>query len=99
MRSSFKVVLSDRDREALKNDGFEVDDNQTKNTGLADSQDPRKRPLEKTTTIDMLQVATIANFQGEEAKIVIVSLIRSNEEGNVGSLRTTNRINAFLSHA
>lgn len=39
------------------------------------------------------------NFQGEEAKIVIVSLVRSNKEKKVGFLKTTNRINVLLSRA
>lgn len=36
------------------------------------------------------------NFQGEEAKVVIVSLVRSNENGNVGFLKASNRINVLL---
>lgn len=36
------------------------------------------------------------NFQGEEAKIVIISFVRSNRERKVGFLKTTNRINVLL---
>src|SRR5258708_2330707 len=47
----------------------------------------------------MLRIATVDNFQGEEAKVIIVSLVRSNKEKKVGFLRTTNRINVLLSRA
>lgn len=36
------------------------------------------------------------NFQGEEAGIVIISLVRSNEQGKVGFLKTKNRVNVLL---
>lgn len=47
----------------------------------------------------MLRVATVDNFQGEEAKIVVISLVRSNPQQNCGFLRTSNRINVLLSRA
>ncbi|KAF2214180.1 hypothetical protein CERZMDRAFT_37555, partial [Cercospora zeae-maydis SCOH1-5] len=34
---------------------------------------------------------------GEEAKVVIISLVRSNNSNNCGFLRTPNRINVLLS--
>jgi AAA domain len=34
--------------------------------------------------------------QGEEAKVVIVSLVRSNQERRCGFLKTSNRINVLL---
>ena len=39
------------------------------------------------------------NFQGEEAKVIVISLVRSNKEKTVGFLKTTNRINVLLSRA
>jgi hypothetical protein len=47
----------------------------------------------------VLRIATVDNFQGEEAKIVIISLVRSNMMKSVGFLKTTNRINVLLSRA
>lgn len=47
----------------------------------------------------MLRVATVDNFQGEEAQIIIVSLYRSNKDQKVGFLRTTNQINVLLGRA
>ena len=47
----------------------------------------------------MLRLATIDNFQGEEAKIVILSTVRSNIDDKVGFLKTPNRINVACSRA
>eukprot|EP00878_Enallax_costatus_P028017 GHUV01030215.1.p1 GENE.GHUV01030215.1~~GHUV01030215.1.p1 ORF type:complete len:301 (+),score=100.18 GHUV01030215.1:59-904(+) len=46
-----------------------------------------------------VRVATIDNYQGEEADIVTVSLVRSNSKGSVGFLREPERINVMLSRA
>ncbi|KAJ5338531.1 hypothetical protein N7452_005259 [Penicillium brevicompactum] len=46
-----------------------------------------------------LRVATVDNFQGEEAQIVLISLVRSNTQRQCGFLRTSNRINVLLSRA
>ena len=48
---------------------------------------------------EALRLATIDNFQGEEAKVVVISLVRSNAENRCGFLRTENRINVLLSRA
>jgi hypothetical protein len=37
--------------------------------------------------------------RGEEAKVIVVSLVRSNDERNCGFLKTSNRINVLLSRA
>lgn len=44
---------------------------------------------------DMLRIATIDNFQGEEAKVVILSTVRSG--GSAGFLKSINRINVACS--
>lgn len=46
-----------------------------------------------------IRVATIDNYQGEEADVVVASLVRSNEQGSVGFLRELERINVLLSRA
>ena len=48
---------------------------------------------------DAIRIATVDNFQGEEAKIIVISLVRSNESHKCGFLRTNNRINVLLSRA
>ncbi|OQV06998.1 AAA domain-containing protein [Cladophialophora immunda] len=55
--------------------------------------------LQKTPLSRALKVSTIDNFQGEEAKVVIISLVRSNDQNKCGFLRTSNRINVLLSRA
>ena len=47
----------------------------------------------------MLRLATIDNFQGEEAKVIILSTVRSNPEDRIGFLKTSNRINVACSRA
>ncbi|KAK6364227.1 hypothetical protein LTS17_012398 [Exophiala oligosperma] len=46
---------------------------------------------------DMLRIATVDNFQGEEAKIVVLSTVRSG--GSAGFLKSINRINVACSRA
>ncbi len=47
----------------------------------------------------VIRVATIDNYQGEEADIVIASLVRGNPEYNIGFLREPERVNVLLSRA
>jgi hypothetical protein len=99
MRKDFEIVLSDRDQEALENDGFTVNDDPSTENKAFGSQDHRRKPLEKKQLSDLLRIATVDNFQGEEAKIIILSLVRSNDKKKVGFLKTTNRVNVLLSRA
>ena len=48
---------------------------------------------------DLVKIDTVDSYQGKENRIVIVSLVRSNPEYNMGFLRTENRINVALSRA
>lgn len=41
----------------------------------------------------------VDNFQGEESKIILLSLVRSNEEDQIGYLSMINRICVALSRA
>jgi hypothetical protein len=52
-------------------------------------------PVEKK----YLRTATVDNFQGEEADVVIISLVRSNNHGQVGFLKEPERVNVLLSRA
>lgn len=53
----------------------------------------------KTTLLKSIRLATVDNFQGEEAKVVVISLVRSNDARRCGFLSTPNRINVLLSRA
>lgn len=46
-----------------------------------------------------LRLSTIDNYQGEEADIVIVSLTRSNNDGDIGFLAARERLNVLISRA
>lgn len=46
-----------------------------------------------------VRVSVVDNFQGEENDIIILSCVRSNDEGKIGFLETPNRINVALSRA
>ena len=44
-------------------------------------------------------VTTVDNYQGEENDIILLSLVRSNHEGQIGFLKTDNRVCVALSRA
>ncbi|KAF8540975.1 AAA domain-containing protein [Trichophaea hybrida] len=90
LSGTFEVVISDRDQEALERDGLHLEPV----TLQGEFKAAKKVGLDK-----LLRVATVDNFQGEEAEVVIISLVRSNEQGKVGFLKTKNRINVLLSRA
>lgn len=86
LRDLFAITMGERDEENLDN------------AGLDDIPETQQR-IVKTSLLQTLRVATIDNFQGEEAKVVVISLVRSNNQNRCGFLRTSNRINVLLSRA
>ncbi|KAK5727064.1 hypothetical protein LTR15_002956 [Elasticomyces elasticus] len=46
-----------------------------------------------------IRLSTIDNYQGEESEIVIVSLTRSNTDGEIGFMASPERLNVLLSRA
>lgn len=91
LSSDFDISLSDRDEDELALKGFEPDSGgRTSLRGIT---------IRKERVIESLRLATVDNFQGEEAKVVIVTLVRSNRDGRVGFLKTKNRVNVLLSRA
>ena len=53
----------------------------------------------KITLLDTLRIAIVDNFQGEEAKVIIILLVRNNNKRKYGFLKTSNRINILLNRA
>ncbi|KAG0635516.1 hypothetical protein HOY80DRAFT_1011825 [Tuber brumale] len=92
--SVFDVVIGDRDQEQL-------DLEESKEDGDLELDPPTtgRREVNKGNLLNEVRVATVDNFQGEEAKVVVISLVRSNDAGKCGFLRTSNRINVLLSRA
>ncbi|KAH9170424.1 hypothetical protein EDB89DRAFT_2071946 [Lactarius sanguifluus] len=83
------VSVDERDEEQLERTGLAGDDD----IGFAQVQVARH-----------IRIGTVDTFQGQEAKIVIISLVRNSgafEEGNasIGFLKSSNRINVALSRA
>ena len=48
---------------------------------------------------ERLQVKTIDSFQGQERDIIYISLVRSNEKGEIGFLSDTRRMNVAMTRA
>ena len=46
-----------------------------------------------------VRITVVDNYQGEENDIIILSLVRSNDEGKIGFLSTSNRVCVALSRA
>ena len=89
LRSSFAIVVGDRDLEDLEAKGLEGDGEEEATVTQGN--------VRKTTLLNALRIASVDNFRGEEAKVIVISLVRSNDERKCGFLKTSNRINVLLS--
>ncbi|KAI2471927.1 hypothetical protein F4781DRAFT_63806 [Annulohypoxylon bovei var. microspora] len=89
----FEISVGERDLEELE--ALDAD----KSTDENMATQPQKPPAIKRTLLKSIRLATVDNFQGEEAKVVVISLVRSNNENKCGFLSTSNRINVLLSRA
>lgn len=70
LSDTYAVVLSEKDQEDLDNARLTSDTTDTKPDEL----------IIRTNLLQTLRVATVDNFQGEEAKVVVISLVRSNDK-------------------
>ncbi|KJZ69945.1 hypothetical protein HIM_10668 [Hirsutella minnesotensis 3608] len=89
MECMFEICVNDRDAEDLE----------TLEAGNALAPAPQRSLVQKSSLLKSIRVATVDNFQGEEAKVIIISLVRSNPQQKCGFLSTSNRINVLLSRA
>ena len=55
--------------------------------------------MRKFSLCQEMRICVVDNFQGEENDIILLSLVRSNDAGQVGFLKTDNRICVALSRA
>ncbi|SMQ51354.1 unnamed protein product [Zymoseptoria tritici ST99CH_3D7] len=88
-QSTHAITLTDKDEDDLAKEGLDDDEIESELRQVAS----------KTSLNQAITLATIDAFQGNESAIVLVSLVRSNPQQNVGFLRTPNRINVLLSRA
>lgn len=58
-----------------------------------------KSELAKNEALKNIRVVTVDDYQGEENKIILLSLVRSNNKNNIGFLKFDNRINVAFSRA
>lgn len=52
------------------------------------------RPFRKSISVD-----TVDGFQGQERDVIVISMVRSNEQGNIGFLRDLRRMNVAMTRA
>ncbi|OTB11705.1 hypothetical protein K445DRAFT_339577 [Daldinia sp. EC12] len=93
MSRLFEISVGERDLEELE--ALDADQSTAGNVALQ----PHKPTTVKKTLLKSIRLATVDNFQGEEAKVVVISLVRSNAANKCGFLSTSNRINVLLSRA
>lgn len=93
MQNLFQISVGDRDLEELA----ALDADKASQEEASHARAPNA--LIRTTLLKSIRLATVDNFQGEEAKVVVISLVRSNNERRCGFLSTPNRINVLLSRA
>ena len=91
LRKHVGVSLDERDLNEAR-EQFRGDDNFSNELAAA-------KQAGNSTSKPAIRVATIDNYQGEEAKIVLVSLVRSNAMGQIGFLKEPERVNVMLSRA
>ncbi|OQR89300.1 NF-X1 finger and helicase domain protein [Thraustotheca clavata] len=85
-----RLVLEEKDIEALR----ELDSDEEENL------EPEFEPsVDSRTLKQCLRLSTVDNFQGNEADFVLISTVRSNEQGSTGFLKVFNRVNVMLSRA
>jgi len=57
------------------------------------------RLLRKLLVLDDLEIDTVDGFQGREKEVVVISLVRSNGQGEIGFLADVRRMNVALTRA
>ena len=71
----------------------------SKSNNKNDKIDNTKDKTDNTKDKPRVRIATIDNYQGEENTVLLISLVRSNDRGDIGFLRLKNRMNVLLSRA
>ncbi|GLA20294.1 hypothetical protein AnigIFM62618_008866 [Aspergillus niger] len=97
LEKEMTIIISETDSDALdESEGLQVSGPCMNEHGKWCG---KQRAPQKGSLLDAIRLATVDNFQGEEASVVIISLVRSNRSRNCGFLKIPNRINVLLSRA
>ncbi|KAG7387259.1 hypothetical protein PHYPSEUDO_014545 [Phytophthora pseudosyringae] len=103
LRGQFVLELNELDLEEIQRT-FDADDEEDGDMAEEIRHDsPAALGATKKELSGAIRAATIDNFQGEEATVILASLVRSSSNvhgrGTIGFLKTPNRINVLLSRA
>lgn len=112
VRSQILLYVDDRDLDELakiadddddEDDNNDNNDNNNNNSAATNSSSSKMSTSSGSTKsaslASRIRISTVDNFQGEEAKVVIISTVRSNARGSTGFLKISNRVNVMLSRA
>ncbi|KAL4130028.1 hypothetical protein PRIC2_006034 [Phytophthora ramorum] len=105
LRGQFVLELNELDLEEIQRtfDGDEDNDDDMPAFEEIRHDSTGALGVTKSELSHAIRAATIDNFQGEEATVILVSLVRSSTNvhgrGTIGFLKTPNRINVLLSRA
>ncbi|TAD90233.1 MAG: DEAD/DEAH box helicase [Bacteroidetes bacterium] len=58
-----------------------------------------KEDSELKTCLPNMRISSVDGFQGQECEVIYISLVRSNDEGEIGFLSDTRRMNVALTRA
>lgn len=58
-----------------------------------------QKKLAKNRETDKIEVNTVDGFQGREKEVILISFVRSNDQGSVGFLREKRRLNVAITRA
>lgn len=70
-----------------------------RNIAVISPYDDQVDLINRKIGLENLEVDTVDGFQGREKEIVIISLVRSNENNNIGFLKDVRRLNVALTRA
>jgi predicted DNA helicase len=89
--NSLEAEISVKIAEDYLNDGVDVDD-----IGIISPYADQVKIIQDMTPVE---VKTVDGFQGREKEIIIISTVRSNDNGNIGFLSDLRRLNVAITRA
>ena len=102
---SVPIDINERDLKELEENGDDMDlsdviTSKKKDKKFTNSKIGKMKDTDKSKeTENRVRVSTVDNFQGEENDIIIVSLVRSNPEHQIGFLKEPERLTVLLTRS